>query len=218
VSAELVNIGILGGSFDPIHFGHIKPSISLAEQFNLQKIRLIPCKVSPFKDKTHASAQDRWNMISVVAGSSDLFVADARELKRDTPSYTYLSLLELADEYAGKAKLFFIIGGDALNDLPKWYEAEKIMQLCHVLVAPRQGFELTKDPEKLKWLNRYLCDDKSLLEKSIYGHIYITDTELVEVSSTQIRQTIKSGEQPRYLVPGGVWNYIRRNQLYANAL
>lgn len=218
MSAELINIGILGGSFDPIHFGHIKPSISLAEQFNLQIIRLIPCKVSPFKDKTHASAQDRWNMISVVAGSSDLFVADARELQRETPSYTYLSLRELADEYAGKAKLFFIIGGDALNDLPKWYEAEKILQLCHVLVAPRQGFELTKDPEKLQWLKRYLCDDKSLLENSNYGHIYITDTELIEVSSTQIRQTIKSGDQPRYLLPGGVWNYIRRNQLYVNAL
>ena len=216
MSAEIANIGILGGSFDPIHFGHIKPSIALAKQFNLHENRLLPCKVSPFKDRTHASAQDRWNMVSVVAGSSDLFVADPRELNRDTPSYTYLSLLEIAKEYEGKAKLFFIIGGDALNDFPKWYQAEKIMQLCHVLVAPRHGFELTRDKEKLKWLKRYLCDDRTLLEKNNVGYIYITDIELIEVSSTQIRQTIESGEQPKFLLPGGVWNYIKRNQLYAN--
>ena len=216
MSAELVNIGILGGSFDPIHFGHIKPSIALAEQFHLQTIRLLPCKVSPFKDKTYASAHDRWNMVSVVAGSSDLFVADPRELNRDTPSYTYLSLQELAQEYQGKAKLHFIIGGDTLNEFPEWYQAEKIMQLCHILVTPRHGFKLTQDAEKLKWLNRYLCDDRTLLGKNDYGHIYISDIELIEVSSTQIRQTIESGEQPKYLLPGGVWNYIRRNQLYTN--
>ena len=214
--AEIANIGILGGSFDPIHFGHIKPSIALAEEFNLKTIRLLPCKVSPFKDRTHASAQDRWNMVSMVAASSDLFVADPRELNRDTPSYTYLSLLELAQEYQGKVKLFFIIGGDALNDFPKWYEADKIMQLCHVLVAPRHGFELTTDSKKRDWLNRYLCDDRSLLEKNNCGHIYITDVELIEVSSTHIRQTIKSGEQPKFLLPGGVWNYIKRNHLYVN--
>ena len=215
MSAELVNIGILGGSFDPIHFGHIKPSIALAEQFNLQSIHLLPCKVSPFKEKSYASVEDRWNMVSVVAGSSELFVADARELERNTPSYTYLSLSELAEEYAGKAKLFFIIGGDALNDFPKWYEAEKIMQLCHVLVAPRSGFELTHDDKKLNWLKRYLCTDKDLLEKKQAGCIYITNVEMIEVSSSQIRQTIESGEQPRFMLPGGVWNYIKRNNLYA---
>lgn len=216
MSAELVNIGILGGSFDPIHFGHIKPSIALARQFNLQSIRLLPCKVSPFKEKSYASMKDRWNMVSVVAGSSELFVADARELKRDTPSYTYLSLSELAEEYAGKAKLFFIIGGDALNNFPTWYEAEKIMELCHVLVAPRSGFELTHDDKMLNWLKRYLCTEKQLLENSQHGYIYITDVEMIEVSSTQIRQTIESGEQPKYMLPGGVWNYIKRNRLYAN--
>ena len=216
MSAELANIGILGGSFDPIHFGHIKPSIALAEQFNLQSIRLLPCKVSPFKERSYASAQDRWNMVSVVASSSELFIADARELERDSPSYTYLSLRELSEEYAGKAKLFWIIGGDALNDFPEWYEAEKIMQLCHVLVAPRPGFELTSDEKKLNWLQRYLCKDKAQLEDKEAGCIFITDIEMVEVSSTQIRQTIESGEQPRFMLPGGVWNYIKRNHLYAD--
>ena len=94
-------IGILGGSFDPIHFGHIKPSLELANKYNLDRIILLPCKVSPFKQDTFASAEHRWNMVSMIASNSEVFVADARELERETPSYTYTTLCELRQQSYG---------------------------------------------------------------------------------------------------------------------
>ena len=209
-----IRVGILGGSFDPIHFGHIKPSLQLAEKYQLDSVRLIPCKISPFKDNALASAQHRWKMISIIAGSSELFVADARELERESPSYTYETLCEIAEESAGKAKLFFLMGEDALLGFPGWHQAEKIMQLCHILVMRRPGYDAFDDVTTSQWLAPYMCDDLTMLDNSDFGHIYMTDTEMFEISSTQIRATVQAGEQPRFMLPGGVWNYIKRNNLY----
>ncbi len=214
MSKAKVRMGILGGSFDPIHFGHIKPCIELAEKYQLSSIKIIPCKVSPFKDTTFASAQHRWNMISIITGSSDLFDADARELERDSPSYTYETLLQIYEEVSAHTKLFWIMGEDALHTFPDWYQAEKILQLCHVLVMRRPGVTKPMSTQVTKWLSQYLCDDSVQLDKADVGYIYLTDTQMIDISSTQIRETLQSGQQPRYMLPGAVWNYIKRNHLY----
>ena len=218
VSDAKARIGLLGGSFDPIHFGHIKPSLQLAETFHLQSISLIPCKISPFKDNTFASAQHRWNMISMIAGRSELFDADPRELERNTPSYTYETLREIASEVSGETTLFWIMGEDALLEFPQWHQAEKIMQLCHILVMRRPGYDASENVETNTWLKSYICDNESKLEEKQCGYIYMTDVELFDVSSTQIRETVKAGEQPRFMLPGGVWNYIKRNNLYQESV
>ena len=211
MSDSKTRIGVLGGSFDPIHFGHIKPCLKLAEKFQLDSIRLIPCKVSPFKESTFTSSQHRWNMVSMIAANSDLFVADARELERESPSYTYETLLDLKNEFPSGTKFFWIMGLDALIDFPRWYHAQNILQLCHVLVLQRPGYQLTVEDS---WLRSYMTDDCELLVKDDCGHIYISDTEMMDVSSTQIRNLVVEGEQPKFLLPGGVWNYIKRNNLY----
>ena len=206
---------MLGGSFDPIHFGHIKPALELARLYQLESIRLLPCKVSPFKDDTFASSQHRWNMVSIIAAGSNELVADARELERDGPSYTYTTVVELSEELGADVKLFWILGADALNEFPDWYEAEKLMQYCHVLVLNRPGYELPKDAEKLGWLQRYLCEDVNQLEQKDAGCIFISETGMLDISSTRIRELIQAGEQPRFMLPGAVWNYIQRNKLYS---
>lgn len=211
---DKTRMGILGGSFDPIHFGHIKPCLELAEQFQFASVKLIPCKVSPFKKNTFASAQHRWNMISIITGSSDLFEADAIELERETPSYTYETLKEISQKIAETKKLFWIMGEDSLHGFPQWHQAEKIMQLCHVLVMRRPSVTQELDQQAMQWLDKYLTDDISQLDKTDFGHIYMTETEMFDISSTQIRETLLSGQQPRFMLPGGVWNYIKRNQLY----
>lgn len=207
-------LGILGGSFDPIHFGHIKPCIELAEKFQLSSVKLIPCKVSPFKDTTFASAQHRWNMISIITASSELFEADAIELERESPSYTYQTVKQISQDVSANTQLFWIMGEDALPGFPGWYQAEKIMQLCHVLVMRRSTQSNPPDTQAMQWLTNYLVEDISVLNENHAGNIYITDTEMYDISSTQIRDTLQLGQQPRYLLPGGVWNYIKRNQLY----
>ena len=213
MNASKARVGILGGSFDPIHFGHIKPCLALAEKYRLNRIHLLPCKVSPLKNSPHASRQHRWNMVNLIAGGSDIFIADGRELERDAPSYTYTSLLELTGHYARQARLYWIMGIDALLGLPGWHKAEQIMQLCHVLVLRRAGYRL-KDKTLLHWLEAYLCDDFEVLERTDSGHILITGTEMFDASSTQIRACLQAGEQPEFLLPGAVWNYIKRHNLY----
>lgn len=207
-------IGILGGSFDPVHFGHIKPTLELAQHFNLQTVRLLPCKVSPFKSSAHATSQHRVNMLNLIADNSELLAVDDRELRRATPSYTYLTLRELAQESAGNNTLFWIMGMDALLDFPQWHQAEEIMQLCHVLVLPRPGYAAAIKPDNQSWLERYLTDKVESLDEQPVGHIFITATNMLDISSTQIRQITQAGQQPRFLLPGGVWNYIKRNKLY----
>ena len=205
---------MLGGSFDPIHFGHIKPALELAKQYQLDEIRLLPCKVSPFKENTFASPRHRWNMVSLIAAGNNELVADARELERDSPSYTYTTLVELSQEQDDEVKLFWLLGADALAGFPQWHEAEKIMQYCHVLVLKRPGYELPADKKIIDWLQQYFCDDMNQLEQKEAGCIFLTETEMLDISSTRIRELIRAGEQPRYMLPGPVWNYIKRNKLY----
>lgn len=211
-----LRVGILGGSFDPVHFGHIKPCLELAKNFNLDSIRLLPCKLSPFKSSSHAVAQHRLNMLSLIASGSSLLSVDERELRRDSPSYTYHSLRELFDEVGGQATLFWIMGMDALNNFPDWYKSAEIMELCHILVLQRPGYELICSHQQRAWLQQYLTDDLALLDNKAAGHIFITATKMLDISSSQIRAVIASGKQPRYMMPGAVWNYIKRNHLYAS--
>lgn len=217
VTNAQARIGILGGSFDPVHFGHIKPTLELAEYFALNTIHLLPCRVSPFKSTPHASPQHRLNMLNLVAANSQLLKVDERELHRASPSYTYLTLQELAQECGRQTTLFWIMGMDALADFPQWYQAEQIMELCHILVLQRPGHVTDIEPACQTWLQRYLVDDVKCLDQQSVGCIFITDTEMLNISSTQIRQITQSGQQPRFLLPGGVWNYIKRNKLYQTA-
>jgi len=209
-------IGVLGGSFDPIHFGHIKPCMEVASRYGLDQVRLLPCKVSPFKQQTFASDEQRWQMVNMVASNSEVFQADRRELDRVEPSFSVLTLREMADEELNKDKLFWILGMDALIGFPHWHLATEIMQYCHVLVLRRPGYELPLDGDVRTWLDQYLCEDFQELESTMYGHIYMTDIEMLDISSTEIREMIKKDEQPRFKMPGGIWNYIKRNQLYLN--
>lgn len=209
-------IGILGGSFDPIHFGHIKPSLELIDKFQLQQIRFVPCKVSPFKEATHTSDMHRWNMVNLITGNHEQLIADARELERDTPSYSFSTLQEMRAELEQSTKLFWILGADALAGLPNWHKADEIMQLCHVLVLRRASYDADKIVQETDWLQAYVSSDVSRLEQDDCGTIFITDTQMLEISSTAIRESIQAGEQPKYMLPGGVWNYIKRNELYQN--
>lgn len=207
-------LAILGGSFDPVHFGHIKPALELVRTYHLDKVILLPCKLSPFKQKTNTSIAHRWKMLQMVAAQVPQFVADSRELTRDTPSYSFLSIQEISAELGENSKLFWILGADALADFPRWYHVDDMMKLCNVLVLSRPGYEFKHDV----WLQQHMANDSEQFEHNYPGSILITNTEQFEVSSSKIRSIIQSGQQPRYMLPGGVWNYIKRNKLYVDVV
>ncbi|QMU60319.1 MAG: nicotinate-nucleotide adenylyltransferase [Gammaproteobacteria bacterium] len=219
-------LGIFGGSFDPIHFGHIKSALALIERFDFEIIRFIPCQLSPHKKTVHASASHRWQMLNLVCSGSERFIADDRELKRKTPSYTIDTLQELREEYGKQQSLVLILGLDAFLSFCKWHRYKEILSLCHIVLMQRPGYSLPESsrdssPDNLQRLGcekeyyeQNNTNDFKILTNTPSGKIYTSDIEKIDISSTMIRGMISKGQQPKYLLPGNVWNYIRRNKLY----
>ena len=213
-------IGIFGGSFDPPHFGHIKSALSLLEFFPFQQIRFIPCQLSPHKKHVYASGEHRLRMLNLVCkGVQELKVED-RELNRPPPSYTIDTLIELREELGEQESLVLIMGLDAYLNFCTWHRYEEILSYCHLLLLHRPGYEIAEFRElpnfecEKNLLDSCLGEDITSLHKSPCGKIVISELEKIDISSTQIREMIASGEQPRYVIPGVVWNYIKRNKLY----
>lgn len=215
-------IGIFGGSFDPPHFGHIKSALALLEYFPFDQISFVPCQLSPHKEIVHASAEHRVRMLNMICkGVSELKV-DTRELNRPPPSYTIHTLNELREELGEQVPLVLILGADAYMDFCQWHQYEDILTYCHLMVLHRPGYELSileQEPEyrcEKELLEQYLTDDITSLQKKPAGNIYINELDKIDISSSDIRKLIAAGEQPRYVIPGVIWNYISRNKLYTN--
>jgi len=211
-------LGIFGGSFDPPHFGHIKSALGLIERFDFEQIRFIPCQLSPLKETVHASAEHRWQMLSLVCHSNEKLIADDRELKRKAPSYTIDTLLELREEFDDQQSLVLIVGVDAFFSFCRWHRYTEILTLCHIMLIQRPGYSMREYPEESECEKEYYnlnnTDDIKVLENTPNGKIYASDLDEIDVSSTKIRRIISEGQQPKYLLPGNVWNYIHRNKLY----
>lgn len=211
-------LGIFGGSFDPPHFGHIRSVLGLLENFDFEQIRLIPCQLSPHKDNVHASANHRWQMLNLICTNYEKLIADDRELKRQAPSYTIDTLLELREEYGEKRSIVLIIGVDVFLKFCKWHRYEEILSLCHILLVQRPGYSLIDgvggDGGEKEYFDINNTKDIGILSSQPFGKIYASDLEEVNVSSTLIRKSISEGQQPKFMLPGNIWNYIRRNKLY----
>jgi nicotinate-nucleotide adenylyltransferase len=214
-------LGIFGGSFDPPHFGHIRSVLGLLENFDFEEIRLIPCELSPHKENTHASAAHRWQMLNLLCDKNERLIVDDRELTRQvvshTPSYTIDTLLELREEYGEKQAIVLIIGMDAFLNFCKWHRYEEILSLCHILLLQRSGYSLGDMQEgecEKDYFDRNSTKNIEILSKQSNGKIFSSDLEEVSVSSTLIRKVISEGQSPKFMLPGNIWNYIRRNKLY----
>lgn len=207
-------IGILGGTFDPIHFGHIKPALELLHKLPLQEIRFIPCHIPPHRDTPAATPEQRWAMLNIVVRSQPGFIADPRELQRDGPSYTVDTLLDLRNELGPDRPLCLIMGNDAFNGLTGWYHWQQILELAHIVVLKRPGSRLPDDGPLADLLLHSSLERPQYLSRSPQGGVLPCEVTPVDISSTAIRNCIQAGESPRYMLPGAVWAYIKRHRLY----
>lgn len=207
-------VGILGGTFDPLHFGHIKPALELLHKLSLQEIRFIPCRIPPHRPMPKASPKHRWAMLNIVVRGQPGFVADARELRREGPSYTVSTLLDLRDELGQERPLCLIMGADAFSGLTNWYHWEKILRLAHIIVLARPGSKLPDEGPLAELLESARLMGPQYLPKSPQGGILPCQVTPVNISSTAIRKCIQAGKTPRYMLPGAVWAYIKQHQLY----
>lgn len=206
-------IGIFGGTFDPIHNGHLRSALEVAEQLQLDELRLIPSARPPHRQTPQVSAQARLAMVELaIAGVSALRVDD-RELLRDQPSYSIDTLESLRGELGADDQLFLVLGWDAFCGLPSWQRWDELLNHCHLLVLqrPDAGSEL---PDTLRTLlaTRQVNDPQALSGPS--GQIALLRQTPLAVSASQIRQLLGSGKSARFLVPDAVLAYIHAHGLY----
>lgn len=207
-------IGIFGGTFDPIHFGHLRPVSELAAALPFEQIRFIPCRVPPHRPQPEATPEQRWYMLTRVAGHMPGIVADDRELRREGASYTVDTLRDIRSEVGPDTPLGLIMGSDAFATLDTWRRWREIPALAHIVVMRRPGAELPVGGEVAGFLERTRVKDPGALSSRPSGYVFVQDVTPQDVSSTAVRACIREGRQPRYMIPGAVWSYIRRAGLY----
>ncbi len=204
-----------GGTFDPIHYGHLRPAAALAQETGLQHVILLPNNVPPHREQPEASATQRKTMVELAIRGNPLFQVDDRELQRATPSYTIDTLETLRVEKGDSAPLAFIIGQDSLLTLHRWHRWQEILDYCHLLVCARPGYRRPLDTAELEsWLADHQTDDAKQLHRQRHGLIYLAHTPLVSISATEIRQRRQQGIDCHDLLPESVLKYIDTQGLY----
>jgi len=206
-------IGILGGTFDPVHIGHLRGALEVAELLKLDELRLTPSARPPHRDTPSVSAQDRLAMVQCAVAGVPPLTVDDRELLRDKPSYTIDTLESMRAELAADDQLFLLLGWDAFCGLPSWHRWEELLEHCHIVVLQRPDAD-SESPDAMRNLlaGRAVSDPKAL--KGPGGKITFVWQTPLSVSATQIRQLLASGKSVRFLVPDAVLAYIDTHGLY----
>ncbi|SDT88779.1 nicotinate-nucleotide adenylyltransferase [Pseudomonas pohangensis] len=206
-------IGILGGTFDPIHFGHLRAAVEVAETLQLNELKLIPSARPPHRDTPQVSAAQRLAMVrAATVGVSGLSVDD-RELLRETPSWTIDTLESLRRELPAPTQLFLLLGWDAFCGLPEWQRWEELLNHCHLVVLQRPDAD-AEAPEVLRDLIAARSVTGPQLLDGPGGKIAFVWQTPLAISATQIRQLLASGRSARFLLPDSVLSYIHAHRLY----
>jgi nicotinate-nucleotide adenylyltransferase len=207
-------IGLFGGTFDPIHFGHLRTAFELQQTLGLTEVRFLPTGNPPHRDQPLADANLRLAMVRAAVADQANFVVDDREVRRTGVSYSVDTLAELRTENPDRS-LCLLLGMDAFLGLPHWHRWRELLDLAHVVVAHRPGWKApTQGPLGELMVDRGTGSVQEL-HRAMAGRIYIQAVTQLEISSTELRQLIVAGRDPRYLVPDAVRDIIRETRCYA---
>jgi nicotinate-nucleotide adenylyltransferase len=210
-------VGILGGTFDPIHFAHLRLAEELADALTLSQVRFVPASAPPHRATPRVTATQRLQMTRLACAGNARFLVDDRECRRSGPSYTVDTLLELRTELGGQAALCLLMGVDAFLGLTTWSRWERLFELAHIVVAHRPGFAL--EPARMPGVLARHFETRSAsalsqLHESAAGLVWLQAVTPLDISATAIRVAIRDQHSPRYLLPDSVLDYIHRSSLY----
>lgn len=205
-------IGIFGGTFDPVHYGHLRPLLEVSEALKLDEVRLIPCYIPPHRDTPAAAPEQRLAMLRLALDETPGFVVDERELLRGGPSYMVDTLQSLRDEL-GETPLCLILGMDAFGKLDRWHEWQRIIELAHIVVMDRPGSRSPAGAIAQLMGERQVknCDE---LRQRAAGGLWIQPVTQLNIAATAIRALVAQGRDIHFLVPEPVRHYIEENGLY----
>ena len=210
-------IGIFGGTFDPVHNGHLRVAQALSEALLFDELRLLPCGEPAHRAPPQASADDRIAMLQLALKGISSLAIDKREVQRQGPSYMVDTLASLREELKDQP-LVLIIGWDAFVGLPTWHRWQQIIELAHLVVVQRPGSRVTPCGEMALLLQRHQTDDVAELSKRIAGCILLQPVDVLDVSSTEVRARLAAKEDVSDLLPMAVDTYIKEQQLYLSEI
>jgi nicotinate-nucleotide adenylyltransferase len=213
-------IGILGGTFDPIHYGHLRLAEELGERLRLEEVRFFPSGTPPHRSAPAVTADHRLAMTRLAAAGNARFAVDDRELRRAGPGYTFDTLKDLRADLGDARPLALLLGADAFLEFATWHRWREIFGLAHVAVAHRPGFPVERWAERMpeplaREYSARLMQQPLAIHLSPAGGIVIVPFTALEISATAIRDMLHAGVSPRYLLPGAVLDYIRSHGLYS---
>lgn len=204
-------IGILGGTFDPVHFGHLRSALDVLQQLKLDHIRLIPNNTPPHRPAPVASAQQRMLMLHLAVKNSAQFVVDDRELQRDGASYTVDTLRSLREEFQ-QNPLYLLLGTDAFLGIESWYHWQQLLDFAHIVIMQRPHEVLSLDSNLADWYQAHLAKDSDSTLQA--GKIWTVDVTQLAISATEIRKQYGAGKSIQFLLPDGVIQVIEQLGLY----
>ncbi len=212
-------LGLLGGTFDPIHFGHLRLAEEMGELLGLTEVRILPAGSPPHRGQPRAAAHHRLEMARRGVAGNPRFVLDEREIRKSSPSYSVETLTALREEMAPGTPLILFMGADAFMGLTTWHRWQELLDLAHLAVAHRPGFvsAVWEDalPEPLrKLLATRRCDQPAEMMEKPAGLIHLHAITQLDISASQIRERALRGKSLRYLLPDSVIDYINEHRLY----
>lgn len=206
-------IGVFGGTFDPVHYGHLRTAFELLQALRLAEVRFIPCSDPPHRGRTFASAAERLRMVAVAIEDQDGFVVDDRELARAGPSYTIDTLISLREEFP-RHPLGLILGMDAFLGLQAWHRWEDILDIAHIVVAHRPGWKAPDLGPLGAMISEHGTHKVDDLHDDLAGRVHIHAVTQLEIASTEIRDLVAAGRDPRFLMPDTVCDAINQSACY----
>lgn len=207
-------MGILGGTFDPIHFGHLRTALELYQALDLAEVRLIPCYQPVHRKLPIATPNQRLAMVqSAIVNESALTVDDC-EIRRQGPSYMIDTLLDLRTRNPN-TPLCLIMGIDALLGFPSWHRYQDILTVAHLIIAHRPHYHVPQTGTIANLLKKHLIHSHTALHTTLSGHIILHPVTPLEISATDIRKQIAMDRNPRFLLPDPVYQYIKEHGVYS---
>lgn len=213
-TARAAPLAVFGGTFNPVHYGHLRSALELVEHLGLAEIRLMPSARPPHREAPQCSAQHRLAMVELAVAGEPRLTCDGRELRREGKSFTIDSLVELRAEQGGERSLCMVLGCDALLGISTWHRWRELLDWAHIVVIARPGWALPESGELADWLERHRLPGPAAMAQSPAGGILVEELRPLAISSTEIRQILAEGRSARYLVPQPVLDYMERHALY----
>ncbi|MFW2404964.1 MAG: nicotinate-nucleotide adenylyltransferase [Gammaproteobacteria bacterium] len=213
----MTSIGILGGTFDPVHYGHLRTAMELRQCLGFEEVRFVPCRIPPHDKAPVASVDQRLAMLAAAVQDTPGFVVDERELHREGPSYSVDTLTSMRQDFP-ECPLSLIVGMDAFAGLTSWHRWEELLNLAHIVVAHRPGAAPPRDDALQALLDRRRSCDPADLGRASFGRILLHSVTQLDISSSAIRDGILRRENQRFLLPDRVVELIESSGCYTEAM